>query len=187
MNKFLDYLPLLIYAALFGALKLGECLVLVRPRANIRLGRGNLIVWLIFVPFWLVLLGPVLEFIILGCRPTVLEMVIGGLIFITASFISIKGFLDLQVGFIKAITSDETSMVVTGLYHTIRHPVALGNILFCIACPLFLGAGPSWIPALLGILAVIIRISIEECFMQEHLLDYQAYKERTWALIPFLY
>jgi protein-S-isoprenylcysteine O-methyltransferase Ste14 len=144
-------------------------------------------VWLIIVPLWLVLIGPVLEFIFLDYRPVLWEMALGGTLFASAGFFTVKGYLDLEQGFAKAIELEDTSLVVTGLYQTIRHPVSLGNILFCVACPLFLAAGPSWIPALIGILGVMLRISIEENFMQQHISDYAAYKERTWALVPFLY
>jgi protein-S-isoprenylcysteine O-methyltransferase Ste14 len=40
---------------------------------------------------------------------------------------------------------------------------------------------------LIGIFTVMFRISIEESFMQQHIPDYAAYKERTWALIPWIY
>jgi len=183
----LEYLPLVIYAVLFGGLKLSEHIVLTRPGNNIRKGWNDWTIWLILVPLWLVLVGPVLEFIFLGFRPELWEMILGGILFVAAGFFSVKGYLDLERGFAKAIELEDTALVVTGLYHTIRHPVSLGNILFCIACPLFLAAGPSWIPALVGILGVMLRISIEEAFMQQHIPDYEAYQERTWALIPYLY
>jgi len=187
MQLITEYMPLIFYAALYGGLKLSEYMVLTRPGNNIRKGWGDWTVWLILVPLWLVLIGPVLEFIFLGFRPELWEIISGGLLFIAAGFFSVKGYLDLEHGFAQAIELEDTSLVITGLYHTIRHPVSLGNILFCIACPLFLAAGPSWIPALVGILGVMLRISIEENFMQQHIPDYKEYKERTWALIPFLY
>jgi protein-S-isoprenylcysteine O-methyltransferase Ste14 len=114
-------------------------------------------------------------------------MAIGAVLFIAAAYFSIKGYLDLEEGFAKAIERDDTTLVVTGIYKIIRNPVSLGNILFCVACPLFLAAGPSWIPALIGVLGVMLRISIEESFLQRHVQDYAAYKERTWALIPYIY
>ncbi len=187
MQYVLEYLPLILYAALFGGLKLSEYVVLTRPGNNIRKGWGDWTVWLILVPMWIVLIGPIVEFIFFGFRPALWEMALGGVLFAGAGFFSVKGYLDLEHGFTKAIELEDTSLVVTGLYHTIRHPVSLGNILFCIACPLFLAAGPSWIPALVGILGVMLRISIEENFMQQHVPDYAVYKERTWALIPFIY
>jgi protein-S-isoprenylcysteine O-methyltransferase Ste14 len=187
MDILLDYLPLLIYALLFAGLKISERAALTRPGNNIRKGWGDWTVWLILGPMWLVLIGPVAEFVFLHNRPTLWEMLAGGLLFLGAVFFSVKGYRNLEQGFSQAIELDDTQLVITGLYKTIRHPVSLGNILFLVACPLFLAAGPSWIPALVGVLGVLLRISIEESFMQRHISDYAAYKERTWALIPFLY
>ncbi len=187
MQTIINHYPLIIYALLFGGLKFSERRVLSRPGNSIRKSWGDWTVWLILVPLWLVYIGPVLEYIFLGHRPSLLEMVAGGFLFFVAGIFSIKGYLDLQKGFNEAIEVPGASLVVTGLYHTIRHPISLGNILFCISCPVFLAAGPSWIPALVGIFGVILRISIEESFMKQHLPDYEDYKERTWALIPFIY
>ena len=187
MAYVLDYLPLLLYILLYAGLKLGERTVLKRPGNKIRQAWGDWTVWLILVPMWLVLIGPVLEFFILGNRPYTWEMGLGAALFLAAGYFSIKGYLDLEEGFAKAIELDDTTLVVTGIYKIIRNPVSLGNILFCIACPLFLAAGPSWIPALVGVLGVLLRISIEENFLQRHVHDYAAYKDRTWALIPYIY
>lgn len=182
-----EYYPIIIYIVLFGGLKFSEHTVLTRPESRIRKGWGDWTVWMILIPLWLVLIGPVLGYIFLGHRPDIWEMVLGGGLFVGAGFFSIKGYLDLERGFTKAIELEDTRLVVTGLYHQVRHPISLGNILFCVACPLFLAAGPSWIPALIAILGILLRISIEESFMQTLLPDYEAYKKRTWALIPFLY
>jgi protein-S-isoprenylcysteine O-methyltransferase Ste14 len=187
MAFFLEYLPLILYVILFAGLKIGERTVLHRPDNRIRQGWGDWTVWLILGPMWLVLIGPVLEFFLLGNRPEPLEMGLGAVLFIAACFFSIRGYLDLEEGFAKAIERDDTTLVVTGIYNVIRNPVSLGNILFCIACPLFLAAGPSWIPALVGVLGVLLRISIEESFLQRHVQNYAEYKERTWALIPYIY
>jgi protein-S-isoprenylcysteine O-methyltransferase Ste14 len=187
MEGLVEYLPLLIYGALFAGLKISEHYVLAHPDRMIRKEWGDWTVYLILIPMWLVLIGPVLEFLILEQRPDVWEMVVGGLLFAAAGYLSIKGYRDLQHGFAKAIELEDISIVVTGLYHVIRHPISLANILFLFACPLFLSAGPSWIPALVGVFGVILRISIEESFMAQHVPDYADYKKRTWALIPYIY
>jgi protein-S-isoprenylcysteine O-methyltransferase Ste14 len=181
------YLPLIIYALLFGGLKFSERLVISRPGASIRKSWGDWTAWLIIVPLWLAFIGPVLEFVIFNRQPRIGEMIAGGVLFAASGLFSIKGYLDLQRGFTQAVELDETSLVVTGLYHKIRHPISLGNILFCISCPLFLASGPSWIPALLGVFGFMFRISVEESFLQQHMPDYAEYKARTWALIPFIY
>jgi len=187
MQILTGYYPLFIYAILFVCLKTSERLVLTRPESKIRKSWNDWTVWLILIPLWTVLIGPVIEYIVLINRPEIWEMLLGGILFVGAGFFSIKGYLDLEHGFTKAIEVEETTLVVTGLYNAIRHPISLGNILFCLACPLFLAAGPSWIPALIGIFGVILRISIEESFMQQQIPDYEAYKKRTWAMIPYIY
>jgi protein-S-isoprenylcysteine O-methyltransferase Ste14 len=187
MQRLLEYFPLILYAALFSGLKISENIVLSKPANNIRKEWGDWTVYLILIPMWVVLIVPVLEFLFLGHRPEVWEMILGGFLFAASGFLSIKGYQDLQHGFAQAVEIEDTSIVVTGLYHIIRHPISLANILFCIACPLFLAAGPSWIPALMGILGVILRISIEESFMAKHVPDYAEYKKHTWALLPYIY
>ena len=187
MQQLLEYLPIIIYVLLFAGIKLSERFLLTRPENTIRRDWGDWTVWFILVPLWLVLIGPMAEFFLLGYRPEIWEMVAGGILFVIAGYFSIKGYFDLQHGFTQAIEIEETSLVVTGLYHTIRHPISLGNILFCIACPLFLAAGPSWIAALICILGIVFRVSVEESFLQLHIPDYKSYKKRTWALIPFIY
>ena len=187
MDFLIDYYPVFIYGLLYAGLKFSERAVFKRPGNNIRQGWGDWTVWLILGPMWLVLVGPIIEFVLLGNRPGLWEMAVGGLLFIGAAYFSIKGYLDLEEGFAKAIERDDTTLVVTGIYKIIRNPVSLANIMFCVACPLFLAAGPSWIPALIGVLGVMLRISIEESFLQRHVQDFAAYKDRTWALIPYVY
>ena len=142
MTILLENLPLFLYILLFSGLKLSERIIITRPESKIRRGWRDWTVWLILVPLWLVFVGPILEYLILDHRPDRLEMLFGGLLFVAAGFFSIKGYLDLQKGFTQAIEIEDASLVVTGLYHTLRHPISLGNILFCVACPLFLAAGP---------------------------------------------
>jgi protein-S-isoprenylcysteine O-methyltransferase Ste14 len=187
MRLILDYIPIMLYSLLFLGLKVSERFMLTRPESRIHKGWGDWSAWFIILPLWVVLIGPVVEFFVLGNRPELWEMLFGGFLFVGAGFLSIKGYQDLQHGFTQAVESEEEGLVVTGLYRTIRHPISLGNILFCIACPLFLAAGPSWIAALAGVLGTILRISIEESYLQAHIPDYAAYKKRTWAMIPYIY
>lgn len=187
MERFLKYLPIIIYVLLFAGLKLSERFLLTRPETTIRRDWGDWTVWFILIPLWFVLIGPFVEYFVFNHQPGIWEMAAGGLLFMSAGYFSIKGYFDLQHGFTQAIEIENTSLVVTGLYQTIRHPISLGNILFCIACPLFLAAGPSWIAALVCILGILFRVSVEESFLQDHIPDYKTYKKRTWAMIPYVY
>lgn len=80
-------------------------------------------------------------------------------------------------------------LVETGLYRRIRHPGYLGQLL------VFAGVGvalANW----LSIAAMVVftfvafrwRIGVEESALQAHFADqFEAYRRRTWRLIPWLY
>lgn len=80
-------------------------------------------------------------------------------------------------------------LVETGLYRWVRHPAYLGQLL------VFLGIGlalANWI-SLLGLalpisLAFSRRIAVEEQALRQHFAEaYEAYRHRSWRLIPWLY
>ncbi len=84
---------------------------------------------------------------------------------------------------------DQHLLVETGLYRLIRHPGYLGQLL------VFLGIGlalANWI-SLLGLMLPIAvafsrRISVEERALQQHFAGaYEAYRRRSWRLVPWLY
>ena len=80
-------------------------------------------------------------------------------------------------------------LVETGLYRRIRHPGYLGQLL------VFAGVGvalANW----LSIAAMIVftfvafrwRIGVEEAALQARFADqFEAYRQRSWRLIPWLY
>jgi protein-S-isoprenylcysteine O-methyltransferase Ste14 len=80
------------------------------------------------------------------------------------------------------------SVVTTGPYAVVRHPLYAGALLFFIGVPLLLGsfAGLAFVPLLCLILA--LRIRIEEATLVAALPDYEVYRQRTrFRLIPFIW
>jgi len=79
-------------------------------------------------------------------------------------------------------------LVQTGIYSVIRHPMYLGVLL---SMPGFGLVFRSWltIPILiLSAIFVAVRIHQEEKLLQQHFgADFDAYRRRTWRLLPFLY
>jgi protein-S-isoprenylcysteine O-methyltransferase Ste14 len=75
-----------------------------------------------------------------------------------------------------------------GLYGAIRHPSYLGLLITALGWGL---AFRSWIGVLLALLfvpIVVARIRSEERLLQSHFgEEYDAYRARTWRLIPRLY
>jgi protein-S-isoprenylcysteine O-methyltransferase Ste14 len=176
------------YAACIVVYRVVESLAMRRAGSYARRPRRDWTMALIVVPYYLVLVGPLLEHLAFEWRPGPVNVALGGLCFAAAAFFRAKAHLDLGRGFSMAIERTEgAGLVDTGLYRTVRHPLYLGNVFLFIACPLFLAARLSYIVAGLGLIGVLIRIRIEEAFLMSEFEDYEAYAERTWALVPGLY
>jgi protein-S-isoprenylcysteine O-methyltransferase Ste14 len=89
---------------------------------------------------------------------------------------------------LKVKTSVSQTLVQSGLYRFIRHPVYLGLIL------VFFSASIAWTSAYGALLAVptipllLRRIGIEESAMALRFGDeYASYRQKTKRLVPFVY
>jgi protein-S-isoprenylcysteine O-methyltransferase Ste14 len=79
----------------------------------------------------------------------------------------------------------EQSVISSGLYANVRHPMYLGVLLMCISLPLALESYWAMIPALLIIPVLVARIRNEESVLVRELNGYQEYMQKTkYRLIP---
>ncbi|MBN1875680.1 MAG: isoprenylcysteine carboxylmethyltransferase family protein [Anaerolineae bacterium] len=176
---------LLIYIAFYLVYRITENLAMARAGTLTKKPKKEWTMLLIILPYYLVAVGPLVEYLFFHTHPNNLTRILGGTCFLAATFFRVKAHLDLQQGFSMAIEHDEEHLLVTtGLYAYIRHPLYLGNLLLFVACPLFLAARVSWLFAVVGIVGILIRIKIEEKFLRENLAGYDAYMKVTHALIP---
>lgn len=79
------------------------------------------------------------------------------------------------------------SLVRTGPYRLIRHPIYAGALL--VVWSSLLGY-PSWLHVGIGLIACVpmpFRISVEEEFLQGHYPEYAEYARTTKRVIPFIY
>lgn len=78
------------------------------------------------------------------------------------------------------------SLVKTGVYRHIRHPMYTAHLLWAIAQGLLLSNWlAGWAFLVLSVPLYVVRIPKEEQMMLEHFgEEYQAYKSRTGSLIP---
>ena len=82
----------------------------------------------------------------------------------------------------------QQTVVDTGVYSVIRHPIYAGGVLFIICFPLWLGSYAGALVALLPITALIVRIFIEEGLLRLKLAGYDDYAKRVrYRLIPFIW
>lgn len=80
------------------------------------------------------------------------------------------------------------TLIDTGLYGHIRHPLYTGAIIMIIPLPIALGSWYGIIPAIIGSIALIIRIRFEERMLIEGMDGYEEYRNRVkYKLIPKVY
>jgi protein-S-isoprenylcysteine O-methyltransferase Ste14 len=79
-------------------------------------------------------------------------------------------------------------LIDTGLYGHIRHPLYAGACLMILTLPIALNSWWGVLPALLGILALVIRVKYEEEMLVKGMEGYEDYQSRVkYKLIPKIY
>jgi protein-S-isoprenylcysteine O-methyltransferase Ste14 len=79
-------------------------------------------------------------------------------------------------------------LVTGGIYRVIRHPSYLGLFVNALGWGLAFRAGVGVFIAVLMLIVVLARIEAEERLLNETFgAEYDAYRARTWRLIPYLY
>src|SRR6516162_5914768 len=82
----------------------------------------------------------------------------------------------------------EHHLVTGGLYGVIRHPSYLGLIIAVLGWGLAFRSGMGVIIAVLMLVVLLARIDAEERLLSETFgREYEAYRARTWRLVPYLY
>lgn len=83
---------------------------------------------------------------------------------------------------------ENQTVVSTGLYGIVRHPMYAATILMFLAMPLVLGSLLSFAVMLVYLPIISARIRNEEAVLTEGLTGYAAYKEKVrWRLFPYLW
>lgn len=84
--------------------------------------------------------------------------------------------------------ADEQTVVTSGPYSLVRHPMYAGAFLLLLFTPLALG---SWValPFVLPLmLVIVIRLREEEKFLQANLRGYEQYRQTVrYRLVPFVW
>ncbi len=80
------------------------------------------------------------------------------------------------------------SVIDTGVYAIVRHPMYLGGVQFMIGLPLFLESYAATLAALVPIAAMVWRIFVEEALLRRELAGYEAYTARVrYRLVPLVW
>jgi len=82
----------------------------------------------------------------------------------------------------------DQKLIDTGLYGHMCHPLYTGAILMILGLPIALGSWISLISAALGVLALVIRIKLEEEMLIKGMDGYEEYRTRVkYKIIPKIY
>ena len=107
---------------------------------------------------------------------------IGGVLRIAPVFILGRRFSGLVA------IQPEHRLVTSGLYGIIRHPSYLGLFVLSLGWALAFRSGVGVILAVLNLVVVLARIEFEERLLGETFgAEYDAYRTRTWRLLPYIY
>jgi protein-S-isoprenylcysteine O-methyltransferase Ste14 len=80
------------------------------------------------------------------------------------------------------------ALVTNGLYGTIRHPSYLGLLLSALGWGLAFRSAVGVLVALLLVIPLVARMNAEERLLASHFgAPYDAYRAKTWRLIPGVY
>jgi protein-S-isoprenylcysteine O-methyltransferase Ste14 len=119
-----------------------------------------------------------------------LWLLVGGAVILAGLWIRRRAMRTLDELFTFEVeVRDDHRLVETGPYRRIRHPGYLGQLLVFLGAALALGNA-------IGAIAMLVitvgafgwRIRVEEAALGERLGEpYEAYRRRTWRLVPGLY
>jgi protein-S-isoprenylcysteine O-methyltransferase Ste14 len=80
------------------------------------------------------------------------------------------------------------TVVSTGMYGVVRHPMYAGALLLFVAGPLLLGSLWGLIVSLILIVTIAVRSIGEEAMLKQELEGYSDYMRRVkWRMIPFVF
>ena len=134
------------------------------------------------------LLGQVVQATTLGAQPVNLQSLL--LVqfrrrYILA-FVALRALGKQYSGYVTL--QEDHQLVQTGIYGVIRHPIYLRALMVFVGLPLIFR---SWLLLplfVVGVLFVGYRIRQEEKLLAEHFgAEFEAYRRRTWRLLPYLY
>ena len=73
----------------------------------------------------------------------------------------------------------------SGLYRFVRHPGYLGILMSLLAFPLVMNSYWAFVPVFFGVVVLVARTVLEDCFLMRELSGYPDYADRTrWRLVP---
>ena len=85
-------------------------------------------------------------------------------------------------------TATGQTVISTGAYSVVRHPMYSGASVMFLGVPLALGSWWGLAPAVLTLPTLAWRLTEEEAYLAKNLLGYEAYQRKVrWRLMPLIW
>jgi protein-S-isoprenylcysteine O-methyltransferase Ste14 len=182
-------------ATMVGVFRSNEDLLNERFKPPIQQGQplADKIVVLLFIATFvgLIVFIPldVFRFHLMG-KPGAVVSSLGLVLFIAGWWIVSLSFKEnpFAVPAVKLQEERQQTVIDTGVYGVVRHPMYAGVVLLLVGLPLWLESYAAALLASIPIGTLALRILVEEQFLRRELKGYDAYTERVrYRLIPFLW
>lgn len=82
---------------------------------------------------------------------------------------------------------EEHALIASGPYRHIRHPIYSGLLLALLGTAVAIGEWRGLVGFALALFAFLCRSRVEEARMRDTFPQYEEYRQRTKALVPFVY
>jgi protein-S-isoprenylcysteine O-methyltransferase Ste14 len=123
-------------------------------------------------------------------KPSALVSFAGLIFFVAGWWIMTLALLEnaFAAPVVKLQEERQQTVIDTGVYSAVRHPMYAGAVPLLVGMPLWLESYAAAILAIVPIGTLVVRILIEEQFLRRELKGYDAYTTRVrYRLIPFLW
>jgi protein-S-isoprenylcysteine O-methyltransferase Ste14 len=123
-------------------------------------------------------------------RPPTLVSSLGLIVFIAGWYIISMAFKEnaFAAPVVRYQEERRHTVVDTGVYRVVRHPMYTGAVLLLIGMPLWLESYAAALAAIIPFALLCLRIVFEERFLKQELEGYVEYTRRVrWRLIPGLW
>lgn len=122
--------------------------------------------------------------------PGTVVSAMGGLLALLG--LAVVGLTMAQNAFAAPVVADQTdrgqTVVDTGLYAVVRHPLYLGIIPYLVGTALWLESTAGAVAAILPVLVLVARIAVEERMLRATLPGYVEYTRRVrYRLVPYVW
>lgn len=81
----------------------------------------------------------------------------------------------------------QNELVTSGIYQYIRNPMYLSQLLFCGVLVIYAFSPIRLVVWVILLVNFLFKIRYEESLLSTHFPEFEAYKKRSWRLVPYIY